>query len=105
MSPKESKSSNEFVQQILLEEFRKLLQEMAERKSQNFLRFRKVGEPWQQHFLQVYDVNKGGVFYDHEDKEFVYVTDLSEIGEFQLNKPTGMLAAETTYEVMPISFL
>ncbi len=90
--------------QILVEEFRKLLVEMAERKSHNLIRFRKAGEPWHTHFLQVYDAGRGGVFYDHQDKEFVYVSDLSEISQVQFTKPAGSLEAEKIYEVMLVRF-
>jgi hypothetical protein len=91
-------------ERVMVEEFRNLLREISGARSGTLIRFRKTGGQWQRSFIEVFDAEKGAIFYDREDKEFIYVTDLSEISEFQLNNSIGLFRSEATYEVMPIQF-
>jgi hypothetical protein len=89
---------------VLIEEFRNLLMQMSDRHREVLLRFRLSGQSWIAHFVHVHDANKGAIFHDQEENEFIYVTDLSEISEFQLNKPVGKYKANFPYRVMLIRF-
>jgi hypothetical protein len=92
------------LQEILVEDFRDLLKEIVDKHHDVHVRFRVSHQEWIASFVHVHDVSKGGIFYDQEDKEFIYVTDLSEIGQFQLDKPIGKYQAHVPYRLMPIRF-
>jgi|SRR4051812_19851436 hypothetical protein len=91
--------------EILLLEFQEALIAIAEGGLDCQVRFRKSGGTWGEHFLQVLDASRGAVFYNHVTKEFVYVTDLAEIVQFQLNRQHGTIVPFVVYNVSPVKFM
>jgi len=88
--------------QILTIELRKLLYEIRDRKPNVCVRFRRIGHMWERDFMQVVDLgDKGVAFYSESIEEFVHVTDLSEIMQFELDVRYMNYEPHFHYEVVP----
>src|SRR5688572_12544784 len=87
---------------ISVAELRRLLYSLRDHRVNVCIRFRRLGEMWKENFMQVVDLNeKGAIFNDLTISEFVFVLDLEEIMQFELDGRFQMFEPFNHYEVTP----
>jgi len=88
--------------QVLTMELKRLLYDIRDRKPNVCVRFRRIGQMWERDFMQVVDMSeRGAVFYNQEIEEFVYVGDLVDIMQFELDVRYYNYEPHFHYEVLP----
>ena len=66
------------------------------------IRFRMLGEMWKPNFMQMVRLtDRGAVFIDDSIKEFVFVSDLADVVQFELEDRHNELQPHFHYEVVP----
>jgi hypothetical protein len=79
---------------------RNLLQDLSGRRIA--VRFRTLGELWKPHFMQIVKITeRGAIFSDESTKEFVFVPDLADIVQFEIDDRFQELQPHFHYEVSP----
>jgi hypothetical protein len=87
---------------ISVAELRRLLYSLRDSKTNVCVRFRKLGEMWQPNFMRVVDLNhRGAIFNDLTINEFIFVSDLDEIMQFELDGRFQAFEPYNHYEVTP----
>jgi hypothetical protein len=83
-------------------ELRKLLFDVRDHRVGVFVRFRRIGEMWKPNFMDIVDLNdRGAIFNDPTTNEFVFVMDLTEIMQFEIDNRFQMYEPFYHYEVTP----
>ena len=68
------------------------------------IRFRLLGELWKPHFMHIVKMTeRGAIFNDESTKEFVFVTDLADIVQFEVDDRYHELQPNFHYEVNPVN--
>ena len=81
---------------------RKLDALLAGRKTSVCFRFRMLGEMWKPNFMHVVKVtDRGAIFSDAYTQEFVFVSDLSDIVQFEIDDRYQEFQPHFHYEVNP----
>jgi hypothetical protein len=81
---------------------RNLLQDLMGRRESVGIRFRMLGELWKPHFMQIVKITeRGAIFSDESTKEFVFVPDLSDIVQIEIDDRFQELQPHFHYEVSP----
>lgn len=66
------------------------------------VRFRMLGEMWKPNFMKVVKItDRGAIFTDEATKEFVFVADLSDIVQFEIDDRHREFEPHHHYEVSP----
>jgi len=87
---------------ISVAELRRMLYNLKDHKVNVCIRFRKLGEMWKTNFMRVVDLNeKGAIFNDLTINEFVFISDLEEIMQFELDGRFQNFEPYNHYEVSP----
>lgn len=83
-------------------EVRKLLYDLRDNHVGVSVRFRRLGEMWKPNFMTIVDLNdRGAIFSDATTTDFVFVTDLVEIMQFELDNRFQAYEPFYHYEVTP----
>ena len=83
-------------------ELRKLLFDIRDHRVDVCVRFRRLGEMWKPNFMAIVDLNdKGAIFNDPTTNEFVFVMDLTDVMQFELDNRFQMYEPYYHYEVTP----
>jgi hypothetical protein len=83
-------------------QLRKLLYDLRDNHVGVCVRFRRMGEMWQPNFMSVVDINeRGAIFNDPMTNEFVFVTDLADIMQMELDNRFQAYEPYYHYEVSP----
>ena len=83
-------------------QLRKLLYELRDHRVNVCVRIRRLGEMWKPNFMRVVDLNdRGAIFSDETTNEFVFVMDLTEIMQFELDNRFQSYEPYYHYEVTP----
>lgn len=81
---------------------RNVLNEMSGRKASVGFRFRLLGEMWRPNFMHIVKVtDRGAIFSDEQTKEFVFVSDLSDVVQFEVDGRLMEFQPHYHYEVAP----
>jgi hypothetical protein len=81
---------------------RGLLIDISIRKASVGFRFRLLGEMWKPNFMQIVKLtDRGAIFTDELTKEFVFVSDLSDIVQFEIDDRYQEYQPHHHYEVSP----
>lgn len=87
---------------ISVAELRRLLYNLRDHRIGVCIRFRRLGEMWKRNFMQVVDLNeRGAIFNDLSINEFVFVSDLDDIMQFELDYRYQSFEPFNHYEVTP----
>jgi hypothetical protein len=87
---------------ISVSELRRLLYNLRDHRVNVCIRFRKLGEMWKPNFMQVVDLNeRGAILSDLTINEFIFVMDLDEIMQFELDGRFQNYEPFNHYEVTP----
>jgi hypothetical protein len=79
---------------------RSLLSELGSREIPVGIRFRILGEMWKPHFMRVVRLtDRGAIFVDESSKEFVFVSELNDIVQFEIEDRVHELQPHFHYEV------
>ena len=66
------------------------------------IRFRILGELWKPNFMHIVKMtDRGAIFNDQSTKEFVFVMDLAEVVQFEVDDRYNDLQPNFHYEVNP----
>jgi hypothetical protein len=77
---------------------RNMLYDMHGRKNSVGFRFRLLGEMWRPNFMRIVKITeRGAIFSDDQTKEFVFVADLADVVQFEIDDRL----MEYHYEVAP----
>ena len=61
-----------------------------------------MGEMWKRNFMAIVDINeKGAIFIDPTSEEFVFLTDLTDIIQFEVDNRFQVYEPFFHYEVTP----
>jgi hypothetical protein len=83
-------------------QFRRLLYDLLSRAPDTKVRFRLIGKMWKPNFLQIHSVTEqGAIFTDETIQEFVFVSDLSEVMQFEIDFRFQDFHPHFHYEVKP----
>ena len=81
---------------------RNLLSDLTVQRSSVCIRFRLLGEMWKPNFMRVSRLtDRGLILVDESTKEFVFVSDLSDIVQFEIDDRFHDLQPHFHYEVIP----
>lgn len=83
-------------------QFRRLLHDLLSREPDVKVRFRLIGKMWKPNFLKIYNVTEhGAIFTDETIDEFVFVSDLTEVMQFEIDFRFQDFHPHFHYEVKP----
>jgi hypothetical protein len=92
--------------QIQILELRRLLHELKDQQANTCIRFRLVGEMWQQNFLKILKVTEFGVvLMDERSHQKITIVDLRQVVQFEIDAryqsfhPHNHYAIETTVNI------
>jgi hypothetical protein len=81
---------------------RRLLYDLRDNRLNVCVRFRRLGEMWKSNFMRIVDLNdRGAIFNDETTNEFVFVMDLTEVMQFELDNRFQSYEPYYHYEVTP----
>src|SRR5262245_18528906 len=81
---------------------RSVLHDLLGRKSSVCIRFRLLGEMWKPNFMHVVKITeRGAIFNDDYTHEFVFVSDLSDVVQFEIDDRYQEFQPHFHYEVNP----
>jgi hypothetical protein len=79
---------------------RNLLSDLGGRRMQVGIRFRMLGEMWKPHFMRLVRLtDRGAIFVDESTEEFVFVSELNDIVQFEIDDRFQELQPHFHYEV------
>lgn len=85
-------------------EFRRLLYELKDLRPDICIRLRLIGEMWQTNHHRVLKLTeKGAALYDERGNKLVFVQDLSNVMQFELDHSFHQYQAHNHYTVNPTS--
>jgi hypothetical protein len=88
---------------ISVTDFRHLLLEIKNIRPDVCIRYRMLGEMWVINFLSVFYVtDKTVVLNDEVNRKMIAITDLSNIMQFEIDKPFNGFQPYFHYEVQPL---
>jgi hypothetical protein len=71
---------------ITISEIKRLFHELHDRQPYTCIRFRFIGEMWQQRFVQIFAITDDhAIFYDDVTKRLVKISDFASIMQFELD--------------------
>jgi len=83
-------------------QFRRLLYDLLSRDPDIKVRFRLIGKMWKTNFLKIYSVTEqGAIFTDETIDEFVFINDLTEVMQFEIDFRFQDFQPHYHYEVKP----
>lgn len=93
---------NEPAKEVSVVELRRLLVELKEHRPDICIRYRMLGQMWAQNFLRVVLVTARGVLLNDEtENKLKTIPDLSQIIQFELDKPFQSYRPYFHYEIIP----
>ncbi|HYG03854.1 MAG TPA: hypothetical protein VD927_15505 [Chryseosolibacter sp.] len=88
---------------ISVADFKNLLSELKEKRPDICIRYRVLGEMWAHNFMSILFVSrKGAVLKDEISNRLMSVSDLSNIMQFELDKPFQGFQPYFHYEIQPL---
>jgi len=86
---------------ISVDDLKRVVSLIVERKLRTSIRFRTVGQLWYPNFLRVVKIEDGKriLFHDEKRKFFISLRDLSAISQFELDSRIDPLEANFHYQV------
>lgn len=85
---------------ISITELKRLIYELRDKQPYTGIRFRFLGEMWQQGFLQIFNVNESyTIWYDEVEKRLFRINDLSMIVQFEVDHNFQQYLAHFHYKV------
>ena len=95
---------NEAGKKVTILEFKRLLIELKEHRPDICIRYRLLGQMWAQNFLRVVHVtDEGVVLNDETSNRLITLPRLSQIIQFELDKPFQLFQPYFHYEVSAAS--
>jgi hypothetical protein len=83
-------------------ELRRLLIDLKEKRPGVFIRFRLLGELWAQNFMSIAGITENGVLLkDEGNNNFVVISKLSDVIQFEIDEPFQSYRPYNHYEVKP----
>jgi hypothetical protein len=87
-------------------ELKQLLIELRDKRNNICIRFRMLGEMWNQNFMRIVDVTeKGVVLNDEVSNKLIFLQDLTFVMQFEIDAPFQTYQPHFHYEVVPYSGL
>lgn len=88
--------------EVSVDDLKKIVLSIAERKHKISIRFRTVGQLWYPNFLRILKVEDGKriLFHDEKRKFFISLRDLTAITQFELDGRFNGLEPNFHYQVM-----
>ena len=84
-------------------ELKRLLFDLKDKRPDVCIRFRLLGEMWAENFMRVIMVTeKGAIFNDESINEFVNVSDIANIMQFEIDNRFQNFQPHYHYEVKPV---
>ena len=81
---------------------RNILYDMYGRRNSVGFRFRLLGEMWRPSFMRIVKITeRGAIFSDDQTKEFVFVSDLADVVQFEIDDRLMEYQPYYHYEVAP----
>jgi hypothetical protein len=81
---------------------RTLLADLGMQKAEIGFRFRMLGEMWRPNFMRVVKLtDRGAIFMDESTEEFVFISDLADIVQIEIEDRFQDLQPHFHYEVTP----
>ena len=81
---------------------RGLLQDLSNRRPPVGVRIRMLGEMWKPSFMQIVKITeRGAIFSDESTQEFVFIPDLDDVVQFEVDDRFQELQPHYHYEVNP----
>lgn len=88
---------------ISVADFKNLLSELKEKRPDICIRYRVLGEMWGHHFMSILFVSrKGAVLSDEITRRLVSISDLSNVMQFEIDKPFNGFQPYFHYEIQPL---
>jgi hypothetical protein len=85
-------------------ELRRLLVEILDKRPDICIRFRLIGEMWQNiHYRVVGLTDKGGVLNDEQTNKLIFINDLTQVMQFEIDQRFQQYQPHYHYEVRPFS--
>ena len=85
---------------IPVTELKRLIYDLHDKQSYTGIRFRFLGEMWQQRFLQIFSVTENQIiFFDEIAKQLLKLSDLSKIMQFEIDHNFHQYLAHFHYHV------
>jgi hypothetical protein len=71
---------------ISISELKRLLYDLRDKQPYTCIRFRLIGELWQQNFMQIFNLGEEeAIFFDEPVRRLIRISDLSTIMQFELD--------------------
>jgi hypothetical protein len=84
-------------------ELRRLLHDLRDTRADVCVRFRVLGDMWRPQFMKVVDVTeKGAAFDDPTNNEWVHLSDLTDVMQFEMDNRFQHYQPHFHYDVMPL---
>jgi hypothetical protein len=84
-------------------ELQKLLRDLHENRPDICIRFRLLGEMWAMHFMNAIAVTERGAIFSHlQSNKLIFISELSNIMQFEIDKPFHGFQPYFHYEVSPV---
>ena len=88
---------------ISVSSFKKLLIELHDRRPDICVRVRLLGEMWVPNFLSIFHITeKGALFNDSPRNRMIHIGDLSNVMQFEIDRPFQGFQPFFHYEVQPL---
>ena len=85
-------------------ELRRLLVEIKEKRADIGVRFRLIGEMWQKvHYHVAGITDKGAVLNDEHANKLIFINDLMQVMQFEIDQRFQQYQPHYHYEVTPVS--
>ena len=85
---------------VSIQDLRKLLHELDEKRVTVLVRFRLMGEMWSERFMKVIKVTDSGAFFDDAvTRQYVHVPDLGNVIQFEIDTKWNNLQPYFHYQV------
>jgi hypothetical protein len=89
---------------INVNQLKALIADLKENRPDICIRFRLLGDLWTRHFLCILALTEKGLMLinPHDDNKIIYLSDLSQIMQFELDAPFDGFQPHFHYEVNPL---
>jgi hypothetical protein len=83
-------------------ELKRLLIELKDKRPDICFRYRQLGEMWKPNFMRIIDISdKGAVLNDETHNKLVFISDFSQVMQFELDAKFQQYQPHFHYEVLP----
>jgi hypothetical protein len=83
-------------------ELKRLLVELKDRRPDICFRYRLLGEMWKPNFMRIIDISeKGAVLNDENNNKLLFLPDLTQVMQFELDAKFQQFQPHFHYEVQP----